>query len=63
MVISEISARTPLSISLLDSLFDSIIKHIGTSIQDGLLCVAYLCQTQKISKFKIETIKLLISLE
>lgn len=64
MVISQLSVQTTLSIPLLEAFFDSIIKNTSDfNIQDTLLCLAYLCQTQKIPKFKFEAIKSLTSLE
>lgn len=62
MIISQITVITTLTSSVLDSFIDSILCHLVEPIlSEALLCVAFLCQTQKIYSIKPETLNHLIS--
>ena len=57
MIVSQISYRSELSSGLLDSLLDSISKYAtDLSLNDSLLCLIFLTQSQSISKFTSKTI-------
>jgi hypothetical protein len=57
MIVSQISYRSELAVGLLDSLLDSISKYAtDLSLDDSLLCLVFLTQSQSIAKFTPKTI-------